>query len=68
MPPSLSAAAVPPVETISTPNACSPWAKSRIPLLSETEISARRTRIGSGSLSFAGLAAIVGSALIPRRS
>src|SRR6476646_11247879 len=43
-PASRSAVAVPPVERISTPSAVSPLAKSTTPVLSETEISARRTR------------------------
>src|SRR4051812_14624433 len=42
-PASRSAAAVPPVERISTPSPASPLAKSPTPVLSETEISARRT-------------------------
>src|SRR5512146_1093758 len=45
MPASRSELAVPPVERISTPWAASVLAKSAIPVLSETEISARRTRI-----------------------
>ena len=44
IPASRSAAAVPPVERISTPSSASPLAKSATPVLSETEISARRTR------------------------
>src|SRR3954453_1154328 len=40
-----SAAAVPPVERISTPSPASPRAKSATPVLSETEIRARRTPI-----------------------
>src|SRR5215212_6622647 len=39
-----SAVAVPPVERTSTPSAARPLAKSATPVLSETEISARRTR------------------------
>src|SRR6478609_1696145 len=42
-PASRSAAAVPPVERISTPRAARPLAKSPTPVLSETETSARRT-------------------------
>src|SRR3954451_14558500 len=42
-PASRSAVAVPPVERTSTPSAASPFAKSATPVLSETEISARRT-------------------------
>ena len=40
--------AVPPVETSSTPSSASPRAKSTIPVLSETESSARRTRTSPG--------------------
>src|SRR5215218_11344236 len=43
IPASRSAVAVPPVERISTPSAASPLAKSATPVLSETEIRARRT-------------------------
>src|SRR3954452_24425590 len=43
-PASRSGVAVPPVERISTPSAASPLAKSATPVLSETDISARRTR------------------------
>src|SRR3954466_6159078 len=42
-PASRSAAAVPPVERISTPRPARPRAKSATPVLSETETSARRT-------------------------
>ncbi len=45
-PASRIAAAVPPVDRIWTPSSRSPRAKSTIPVLSETEISAQRTRIG----------------------
>jgi len=44
-PASRSAVAVPPVERISTPSAASALPKSATPVLSETEIRARRTRI-----------------------
>src|SRR5882672_2054718 len=44
-PASRSAAAVPPVERISTPRPARPRAKSATPVLSETETSARRTLI-----------------------
>src|SRR5260221_2580719 len=44
-PASRNALAVPPVERISTPCAASVLANSATPVLSETEISARRTRI-----------------------
>src|SRR5512133_3007591 len=47
MPASRRAAAVPPVETISTSSAARPRAKSTTPVLSETESSARRTRTSS---------------------
>src|SRR3954452_11063781 len=39
---------VPPVETISTPSSSSPRAKSTIPVLSETDSSARRIRTSPG--------------------
>src|SRR5690606_14016660 len=44
MPESASRRAVPPVESRATPAACSPRAKSTMPVLSETLSSARRTR------------------------
>ena len=44
MPASASSRAVPPVETISIPSSASPRANSTIPVLSETDSSARRTR------------------------
>src|SRR5436305_3302027 len=48
-PASRSADAVPPVERISTPRPARPRAKSAIPVLSETETSARRTLIAPSS-------------------
>src|SRR6185295_5239602 len=56
-PKSRSLAAVPPVETISTPCFARPAASSSSPVLSESEISARRTGTRSvidGPLSLAG--------------
>src|SRR5690606_5710992 len=44
MPASASRRAVPPVERSATPAACSPRAKSTMPVLSETLSSARRIR------------------------
>ena len=46
-PASRIALAVPPVESSSTPSSVRPRAKSTTPVLSETEMSARRTRTGS---------------------
>src|SRR5262249_1229204 len=48
-PASRSASAVPPVERISTPSAARALAKSTTPVLSETEISARRTLVAPSS-------------------
>src|SRR6267142_3118675 len=53
-PASRSAVAVPPVETILTPWRASPCASSRRPVLSETERSARETRIELTAPSGAG--------------
>ena len=50
IPADASAARVPPVETISTPLATSAWAKSASPVLSETEIRARRSTTLSGGV------------------
>src|SRR3954469_24562013 len=52
-PASLSAAAVPPVETISTPSSASPRAKSTIPRLSETDSRARWMRTAPGAVDAA---------------
>src|SRR5690606_30832345 len=46
MPESAISRAVPPVDSKATPAACSPRAKSTMPVLSETLSSARRTRGG----------------------
>ena len=43
-----SAWAVPPVEMISTPRSESPFANSTIPVLSDTESTARRIRTSPG--------------------
>src|SRR3954452_490885 len=53
-PASLSAVAVPPVETISTPSSASPRAKSTIPRLSETDSSARWMRTAPGAVGASG--------------
>src|SRR5829696_10069280 len=50
-PASLSADAVPPVETSSTPRSASPRAKSTIPVLSETESTARAIRTSPGCVT-----------------
>src|SRR3954467_13184562 len=50
MPCSRSSAAVPPVETISTPSSVSPRAKSTSPRLSDTDSRARRTRTSAGAV------------------
>ncbi len=42
-------AAVPPVETISTPSSSRPRANSTIPSFSDTDSSARRTRTSPGA-------------------
>src|SRR5215218_578298 len=52
MPPPASSAAVPPVDTISTPSPASPRAKSTSPRLSETLSRARRIRTSPGALTF----------------
>src|SRR5690606_31073706 len=52
MPAAAIAEAVPPVETMSTPSDESTPAKSVIPVLSETESSARRTATRSGTGTF----------------
>src|SRR4051812_32118553 len=51
MPASARCLAVPPVETISTPNERRQRAKSAIPVLSETVISARCTRTSPGAVT-----------------
>src|SRR4051794_4887813 len=51
---SVSAVAVPPVETISTPSSASPRAKSTIPRLSETDSSARWMRTAPGAVGASG--------------
>src|SRR4051794_455334 len=51
MPASASAPAVPPVDTSSTPSSASPLAKSTMPVLSETDNSARRTWTSPGAVS-----------------
>src|SRR3954451_22187917 len=53
-PASVSADAVPPVETISTPSSASPRAKSTIPRLSETDSSARWMRTAPGAVGASG--------------
>ena len=65
-PASRSAAAVPPVEMISTPRSARPRAKSTIPVLSETEISARRTSIASSAAAERSLPppVVTGSAML----
>src|SRR5829696_4317715 len=50
-PASFSAVAVPPVETSSTPSAASPRAKSTIPVLSETDSTARAIRTSPGCVT-----------------
>src|SRR5215213_11066175 len=52
MPPPASSAALPPVETISTPSPTNPRAKSTRPRLSETLSRARRIRTSPGALTF----------------
>src|SRR3954447_10855095 len=54
MPASVSALAVPPVETISTPSSASPRAKSTMPRLSETDSSARWMRTAPGAIGASG--------------
>src|SRR3954470_7981578 len=54
MPASVSAVAVPPVETISTPSSASPRAKSTMPRLSETDSSARWMRTAPGAVGASG--------------
>src|SRR3954447_19799773 len=68
MPASRSDEAVPPVETISIPSRSRPRAKSTIPVLSETEISARRTLTASSgrAASSAPAAGVTGSAIAGR--
>src|SRR6476646_6865326 len=61
-PASRSAVAVPPVERISTPSAASPLAKAATPVLSETEISARRTRTWPSS-RLSGWVSVAGSGI-----
>src|SRR4051794_37882334 len=51
MPASARCLAVPPVETISTPSSLRQRAKSAIPVLSETVISARLTRTSPGAVT-----------------
>src|SRR5215216_2958334 len=51
MPPPASSAAVPPVDTISTPSPASPRAKSTSPRLSDTLSRARRIRTSPGALT-----------------
>src|SRR4051812_16958107 len=53
-PASVSAVAVPPVDTISTPSSLSPRAKSTIPRLSETDSSARWMRTVPGAVGASG--------------
>jgi hypothetical protein len=50
-PPPISASAVPPVDTTSTPSSVRPAAKSTMPRLSETDSSARLIRTAPGSVS-----------------
>jgi hypothetical protein len=50
-----SSAAVPPVETSSTPSADRPRAKSTTPRLSETDSSARRICTAAGAVSACAL-------------
>src|SRR5687768_9398037 len=50
-PASASAEAVPPVETSSTPSAASPRAKSTIPVLSDTDRTARAIRTSPGCVT-----------------
>src|SRR5690349_9720803 len=50
-PASLSADAVPPVEISSTPSSASPRAKSTIPVLSETDSTARAIRTSPGCVT-----------------
>src|SRR6478672_4372079 len=65
IPASRSDDAVPPVDTISTPSRSRPRAKSTLRVLSETEISARRTvTVSSGrAASSAPAAGVAGSAI-----
>src|SRR3954449_6617882 len=65
MPASRSAAAVPPVDTISTPSRARPRAKSTIPVLSETEMSALLTLTASSGRAAASapVAGVAGSAI-----
>src|SRR3954452_5938499 len=58
-PASVSADAVPPVETISTPSSASPRANSTSPRLSETVSSARRTRTSPGSTTSSASGSVV---------
>src|SRR5947209_8772260 len=59
MPACSSSAAVPPVETISTPSSRNPRAKSTIPRLSETVSSARRTFTSPGLVTAAAPPSVV---------
>src|SRR3954469_7163788 len=53
-PAAVSSLAVPPVETISIPSSARPRAKSTIPVLSETDSSARWIRTSPGCVTAAG--------------
>src|ERR687887_965225 len=59
-PASSSARAVPPVETSSTPSSARPRAKSTIPALSETEMSARRTLTSPGAVGSVAMRSAIG--------
>src|SRR4051812_33932580 len=59
MPSDSSSAAVPPVDTISTPSSASPRAKSARPRLSDTDRSARRTWTSPGAVGCDALLDVV---------
>jgi hypothetical protein len=65
-PASASAAAVPPVETSSTPSSARPRAKSTTPRLSETDSSARRILTAAGAVSDAAFSVGGSSAMSAR--
>src|SRR5450755_501905 len=64
-PASLSALAVPPVETISIPSSTSPRANSTTPVLSDTDSSARETRTSPGAVVGSPDIAAVSSIAMP---
>ena len=57
-PAATSSRAVPPVEINSTPSSTRPRAKSTIPVLSETDSSARATRTSPGAVGSGGASAL----------